>query len=189
MAIGSPRAIIHLGHRLLGGSSDLPECWHHEPDAALEIERLTLLDLAPDGVCRGEQSPVPWWALTPPFHPYLPSRNLAGGIFSVPLSVALGLGCPRATKTCCAWPLASTSSDGVRTFLWRPCSTQRSSDPLSGEHINLIAAPDDPRRPINCPLAPRDGPQHKHEQSFQNLDPARNPWQEPERYQIGLPRC
>ena len=70
MAIGSPRAIIHLGHRLLGGSSDLPECWHHEPDAALEIERLTLLDLAPDGVCRGEQSPVPWWALTPPFHPY-----------------------------------------------------------------------------------------------------------------------
>ena len=74
MAIGSPRAIIHLGRRLLGGSSDLPECWHHEPDAALEIERLTLLDLAPDGVCRGEQSPVPWWALTPPFHPY---RNLA----------------------------------------------------------------------------------------------------------------
>jgi len=74
MAIGSPRAIIHLGHRLLGGSSDLPECWHHEPDAALKIERLTLLDLAPDGVCRGEQSPVPWWALTPPFHPY---RNLA----------------------------------------------------------------------------------------------------------------
>ena len=70
MAIGSPRAIIHLGHRLLGGSSDLPECWHHEPDAALKTERLTLLDLAPDGVCRGEQSPVPWWALTPPFHPY-----------------------------------------------------------------------------------------------------------------------
>ena len=34
MAIGSPRAIIHLGRRLLGGSSDLPECWHHEPDAA-----------------------------------------------------------------------------------------------------------------------------------------------------------
>lgn len=76
-----------------------------------------------------------------------------------------------------------------RTFLWSPCSTQRSSDPLSDEHINLIAAPDDPRRPIKCPLAPRDGPQHKHEQSFQNLDPARNPWQEPERYQIGLPRC
>jgi len=134
-------------------------------------------------------SPTPRWALTPPFHPYLPNRDLAGGIFSVPLSVALGLGCPRATLTCCAWPLASTSSDGVRTFLWRPCSTQRSSDPLSYTHINPIAATDEPRRPIKRPLAPRDGPQHKHEQSFQNLDRARNPWQEPERYQIGLPKC
>jgi hypothetical protein len=28
-----------------------------------------------------------------------------------------------------------------------------------------------------------------HEQSSQNLDPARNPWRAPERYQIVLPRC
>lgn len=34
LAMLSPRAIIHLGHQLLGGSSDLPGCSHHESDTA-----------------------------------------------------------------------------------------------------------------------------------------------------------
>lgn len=35
-------------------------------------------------------SPAARWALTPPFHPCPPGRSPPGGLFSVPLSVALG---------------------------------------------------------------------------------------------------
>src|SRR5919197_1010327 len=45
--------------------------------------------LAPDGVWLAAVSPRRWWALTPPFHPYLRrlARSVAGGLLSVPLSV------------------------------------------------------------------------------------------------------
>lgn len=35
----------------------------------------SLLGLAPDGVCLARGSPRGWWALIPPFHPYLLSKK------------------------------------------------------------------------------------------------------------------
>src|SRR5437879_4585719 len=64
--------------------------------------------LAPDGVWLAVVSPQRWWALTPPFHPYLQRlrRIAAGGLLSVPLSVGFRrLGRP------------SVLPFGVRTFL------------------------------------------------------------------------
>src|SRR5436190_11579440 len=64
--------------------------------------------LAPDGVWLAAVSPRRWWALTPPFHPYLQRlrRIAAGGLLSVPLSVGFRrLGRP------------SVLPCGVRTFL------------------------------------------------------------------------
>src|SRR5690349_5088345 len=66
--------------------------------------------LAPDGVWLAAVSPRRWWALTPPFHPYLRrlARSVAGGLLSVPLSVGFRrLGRP------------SVLPFGVRTFLER----------------------------------------------------------------------
>src|SRR5436190_8838005 len=66
--------------------------------------------LAPDGVSLAAVSPRRWWALTPPFHPYLQRlrRIAAGGLLSVPLSVGFRrLGRP------------SLLPCGVRTFLER----------------------------------------------------------------------
>src|SRR2546425_3304050 len=66
--------------------------------------------LAPDGVWLAAVSPRRWWALTPPFHPYLRrlARSVAGGLLSVPLSVGFRrLGRP------------SVLPCGVRTFLER----------------------------------------------------------------------
>lgn len=69
---------------------------------------LSPLGLAPGGVYIAEKSPVRWWALTPPFHPYL----LRGGIFLLhyPWSHL-------------HWVLPSTLAHGVRTFLI-PCGTR-----------------------------------------------------------------
>jgi hypothetical protein len=55
------------------------------------------------------------WALTPPFHPYprLLLRKIAGGLFSVTLSVATDFRPPR------PWILHGLLSGGVRTFLSR----------------------------------------------------------------------
>src|SRR5207248_5490758 len=66
--------------------------------------------LAPNGVWLAAVSPRRWWALTPPFHPYLRrlARSVAGGLLSVPLSVGFRrLGRP------------SVLPCGVRTFLER----------------------------------------------------------------------
>src|SRR5436190_22011825 len=66
--------------------------------------------LAPDGVWLAVVSPRRWWALTPPFHPYLQRlrRIAAGGLLSVPLSVGFRrLGRP------------SVLPSGVRPFLER----------------------------------------------------------------------
>src|SRR5947207_14809149 len=66
--------------------------------------------LAPDGVWQAAASPRRWWALTPPFHPYLGRlrRFVRGGVLSVPLSV----GFRRLAR-------ASVLPFGVRTFLDR----------------------------------------------------------------------
>jgi len=48
---------------------------------------LLLLDFAPDEACQPVLLPVPWWAFTPPFHPYRFWQAKPGGIFSVALSV------------------------------------------------------------------------------------------------------
>src|SRR5205814_2121226 len=77
--------------------------------------------LAPDGVWRAAVSPRRWWALTPPFHPYLRrlARSVAGGLLSVPLSVGFRrLGLP------------SVLPFGVRTFLERRLAVTRPAGPI-----------------------------------------------------------
>src|SRR4249919_237531 len=88
--------------------------------------------LAPDGVWLAAVSPRRWWALTPPFHPYLQRlrRIAAGGLLSVPLSVGFRpLGRP------------SVLPFGVRTFLEprRPAVTRPAS--------RIVAPTWRPRRP------------------------------------------
>src|SRR5919201_634603 len=48
-----------------------------------------LFALHPTGVGEPPRRRGRWWALTPPFHPYLRrlARSVAGGLLSVPLSV------------------------------------------------------------------------------------------------------
>src|SRR5436190_17451152 len=80
-------------------------CGYPAPRRAASTEPV---HLAPDGVWLAAVSPRRWWALTPPFHPYLRglARSLAGGLLSVPLSVGFRrLGRP------------SVLPCGVRTFL------------------------------------------------------------------------
>src|SRR5436189_638477 len=82
-------------------------CGYPAPRRAASTEPVRL---APDGVWLAVVSPRRWWALTPPFHPYLRrlARSVAGGLLSVPLSVGFRrLGLP------------SVLPFGVRTFLER----------------------------------------------------------------------
>src|SRR5437868_7187315 len=80
--------------------------------------RRDLLRLAPDGVWLAAVSPRRWWALTPPFHPYL--RRLRrvsiaeGGLLSVPLSVGFRrLGFPqRPALWCPDFPRAAETARG-----------------------------------------------------------------------------
>jgi len=48
---------------------------------------ITLLDFAPDVVCRPAALPLPWRALTPPFHLFRIWKTKAGSLLSVALSV------------------------------------------------------------------------------------------------------
>src|SRR5438128_4914836 len=83
--------------------------------------------LAPDGVWLAAVSPRRWWALTPPFHPYLRrlARSAAGGLLSVPLSVGFRrLGLP------------SVLPCGVRTFL-EPLARPAVTRPA----VEIVAAP------------------------------------------------
>jgi len=91
--------------------------------------------LAPDGVWLAAVSPRRWWALTPPFHPYLQRlrRIAAGGLLSVPLSVGFRrLGRP------------SVLPCGVRTFLGsrktrgHPACTRNCSFACSGRVENPL---------------------------------------------------
>src|SRR5207248_1035072 len=92
--------------------------------------------LAPDGVWRAVVSPRRWWALTPPFHPYLRrlARSVAGGLLSVPLSV----GFRRLSRL-------SVLPCGVRTFLERELAVTRPA-------IRIVAAtpPKRPRAATTC---------------------------------------
>lgn len=65
-------AAIYLGLVLPLTSCNLPGLWplQAQRTAADAEASITLLDLAPHGVCRASLSPSCWWALTPPFHPY-----------------------------------------------------------------------------------------------------------------------
>src|SRR5436190_308784 len=89
-------------------------CGYPAPRRAASSEPVRL---APDGVWLAAVSPRRWWALTPPFHPYLRrlARSVAGGLLSVPLSVGFRrLGLP------------SVLPFGVRTFLGPPRGGSRS---------------------------------------------------------------
>ena len=72
-----------------------------------------LFGLAPGGVCRASLSPGCWWALTPPFHPYLGPKPRAVYFllhFPYPWPSPCGGGLGR-------WTLSTTVSFGARTFL------------------------------------------------------------------------
>ena len=80
----------------------------------------SIFGLAPGGVCRASRSPGCWWALTPPFHPYL-TESLVRGSNSTDygprtkdsarryLSVALSLSLPGG---CRAWTVGVTHHRG-----------------------------------------------------------------------------
>jgi hypothetical protein len=72
---------------------------------------LSLLGLAPDGGLPSRPGrPSRWWALTPPFHPYLCALAFAWS----PSAVCFLLHCPSGRP---AWVLPSVMPCGVRTFL------------------------------------------------------------------------
>jgi len=79
--------------------------WLKRPTTGVSSELppfMPLLGLAPDGVYIAAKSPMRWWALTSPFHPY----HKSGGIFLLhfPWSHL-------------HWELPSTLLYGARTFL------------------------------------------------------------------------
>src|SRR5205809_2542815 len=88
-------------------------CSYPVPRRAASAEPVRL---APDGVWRAAVSPRRWWALTPPFHPYLRrlARSVAGGLLSVPLSVGFRrLGFPqRPALWCPDFPRAAETARG-----------------------------------------------------------------------------
>src|SRR5207244_11124156 len=96
------------------------------------LRRRNLLRLAPDVVWLAAVSPRRWWALTPPFHPYLQRlrRIAAGGLLSVPLSVGFRrLGFPQ------------------RPALWCPDFPRAANGPRSpGLHAGLYPRPGVPGR-------------------------------------------
>src|SRR5882757_9312137 len=92
-------AAIHLGPALPPGSSRLP--------GTRRTASSPLSGVAPGGVCRAGASPRRWCALTAPFHPCRRPRAVAWAVYFLLHSPS---GLP-------AWPLASTLSFGVRTFL------------------------------------------------------------------------
>src|SRR6187200_3762085 len=107
--------------------------------------------LAPDGVWLAAVSPRRWWALTPPFHPYLQRlrRIAAGGLLSVPLSVGFRrLGRP------------SVLPCGVRTFLEpRGPAVTRPARPIvaavAPPHHNPPGTRDRRSRPSSAARTPR----------------------------------
>src|SRR5437763_4007154 len=102
-------------------------CGYPAPRRAASAEPVRL---APDGVWLAAVSPRRWWALTPPFHPYLRrlARSVAGGLLSVPLSVGFRrLGRP------------SVLPCGVRTFLERPFGAR--GHPACTLDCSFVSAP------------------------------------------------
>src|SRR5204862_7341987 len=127
-------------------------CGYPAPRRAASTEPVRL---APDGVWLAAVSPRRWWALTPPFHPYLRQINrragkaattpngiaseaveryASGGLLSVPLSVGFRrLGRP------------SVLPCGVRTFLER-LSAPAVTRPAPWIVASLRRPPGSPRR-------------------------------------------
>src|SRR5437764_10748514 len=103
--------------------------------------------LAPDGVWRAAVSPRRWWALTPPFHPYLRrlARSVAGGLLSVPLSVGFRrLGFPqRPALRCPDFPRAANGprSPGLHAGLYPPSACLAAARRLAPHSGHAIAAP------------------------------------------------
>src|ERR671919_1457908 len=124
------RATIHLGRRFPGGSSSAPG----SSAGRLVAEPVRL---APDGVWRAAVSPRRWWALTPPFHPYL--RRLRRDSRS-PVAVSFLCHFPSAFA---AWGFPSVLPCGVRTFLGplaRPAVT-RPASPIVAAPPSSLRAP------------------------------------------------
>ena len=80
------RVIISLGCTSPCSSSDLPEDLGRAGLVAREALSSPYLILLRATLAMPKMSPPSRWALTPPFHPYLSSRERAiGGLFSVAL--------------------------------------------------------------------------------------------------------
>src|SRR5438270_12555530 len=81
--------------------------------------RRDLLRLAPDGVWLAAVSPRRWWALTPPFHPYLQRLRRDASLSAVSFLCHF----PSAFA---AWVAPASLPCGVRTFLEAPHDAPRS---------------------------------------------------------------
>ncbi len=111
-----------------------------------------LHDVAPDGVWPA--TPVTSRAVGsyPTFSPLPAPVTGTGGLFSVPLSVALDrrMGACPTLPPYSAWPLASILPDGVRTFLRdmpgdRPTRSARNCT-TAGQHVQGTGLPSRPDR-------------------------------------------
>ena len=131
-----PWVTIPLGRRLLDGSCGLPG---FSGRAAL-----TLLDLAPGGVCRATR-------VTPGAGALLPHRfTLTCARRTGPSAVCSLLHCPAGRPD---WVLPSTVPCGVRTFLGsRPCC----HGPIRGHPANSLPPPAyDARAGVSASCGPR----------------------------------
>src|SRR5258708_23739149 len=74
----------------------------------------SLFGLARGGVCRASLSPGCWWALTPPFHPYLEWWTVVGGRIRFSLSVhrpPTTVHHSRRYPFCCTFPVLRRPKD------------------------------------------------------------------------------
>jgi len=94
-------AIIPLGPELLPASSNLPG-----GIGRASLKRPPIWFCSERGLPSRSRRRDRWWALAPPFHPYLRGQCLAGGLFSVALSRDRSL-----------WALPSVPPCAARTFL------------------------------------------------------------------------
>ncbi len=102
---------ISLGHRLPDASSDLPGSDHGSGKSVPRTEvqgSLLIWPCSRWGLPSRTGHPARWWALTPPFHPYLD-----GSIPTVAVCFLWHFPYPKLGR----WALPTTAPCGVRTFL------------------------------------------------------------------------